>query len=45
MVELDFQHYDTGQGFVGEDVFGDARMALTDDDIQVPGLDQGVEDE
>src|SRR5450756_2675130 len=45
MVELDFQYGDTGQGFVGEDLFGDAGMALTGDDIQVPALGRGVEDE
>jgi len=33
MVELDFQDDDTGQSFSGKDLFGDAGMALTEDDI------------
>jgi len=45
MVELDLQHGDMGQNFVGEDLLGDARMALMDDDIQIPALGLGVEDE
>src|SRR5664280_2226385 len=45
MVELDLQHGNTGKGFVGEDLFGDAGMALTGDDIQVPALGLRVEGE
>jgi hypothetical protein len=44
MVELDLQHGDTGQCFVGEDLIGDAGMTLMENDIQVSPLGPGVED-